>query len=324
MLIAVSCCLTACNDEWNDEQYEQWASFKTQPDDYGLIYSYLRYKPDGQATFQLPVIISGSTANEADRVIHFAIDPDTLADLNIRKFGSRPELYFQQLEASHYSFPDTIHIAKGSSQGVLPISFNMKDLDEVEKWVLPITITDDPSYNYTANPHKYFRKAILRVRPFNDFSGQYSGTNLLAALTDDESTKSTASTHRAYVVNDSTVFFYAGLRDENYLDRRSYKIFVHFTNERYRLGEYYCDIYTDNPELNLTVTGRAHYSVQSEMDQNKPYLKHTYITISDIDYAFDDYTTVAAYRMRYHITGSVSLQRDLNTLVPDQDQGIQW
>nr|WP_258530190.1 DUF4361 domain-containing protein [Bacteroides thetaiotaomicron] len=47
-----------------------------------------------------------------------------------------------------------------------------------EKWVLPLQIVDDASYNYVAHPRKDYAKAILRIFPFNDYSGDYSGTGI--------------------------------------------------------------------------------------------------------------------------------------------------
>lgn len=324
LLACIVAGFTACNDEWKDEQYEQQVSFKTVPNSLGVVNTYLRYKASGEVTYELPLIVSGTTENTKTRTVKVAVDPDTLADLNIRKFGGRPELYFKELPSQYYSFPETVTIPAGEEQGVLPITFNLAGLDQSEKWVLPITIVDDNSGNYKANPRQYYRKAILRITPFNDFSGTYSGTQLMSSLSDDPSQHASRSDQRAFVVDDSTIFFYAGMRDIDYLDRRSYKIYFHFTKERYRMQKYYVDIYTDNPEINLVVNQRACYSVQKEMDAVKTYLQHTYITIENVDYDFTDYTTIPTYPLRYNVAGSLTLQRDLNTLIPDVDQGIQW
>lgn len=324
IMLVVAVGFASCNNEWENEQFAQYVSFKSVPNTLGVTDTYVRYKTAGEVTYELPIIISGSTNNKTDRVVKVAIDPDTLADLNVRKFGGRQELYFEELPSRYYSFPSEVTIPAGQSQGVLPITFKLQGLDQSVKWVLPITIVDEPGTNYKANPRQYYRKAILRINPFNDFSGTYSGSQLMSVLSDDPSQKANRSDQRCYVVNDSTVFFYAGLRDIDYLDRRNYKVFFHFTKERYRMQKYYVDIYAENPELNFKVNGRACYSVVKEMDATKTYLQHTYITIENIDYEFTDYTTIPTYPLRYHITGSLTLQRDLNTLIPDQDQGIQW
>lgn len=82
----------------------------------------------------------------------------------------------------------------------------------VEKWILPITVTDDPSYNYQSNLRKHYRKALLRIMPFNDFSGSYSTTAMKTYFYDSDKNETVgdamvANTRTAYVVNDSTVFF---------------------------------------------------------------------------------------------------------------------
>lgn len=70
---------TACNEEWTDEQYEHYVSFKA-PMDYarGVTDIYVKYKLNGAVTYQLPVIMSGSTLPGHDTEVQIAIDSDTL------------------------------------------------------------------------------------------------------------------------------------------------------------------------------------------------------------------------------------------------------
>ncbi|MCS3362473.1 DUF4361 domain-containing protein [Bacteroides thetaiotaomicron] len=49
--------------------------------------------------------------------------------------------------------------------------------DLVDKWVLPLTIEDAPNGEHKPNYRKHYRKALLRVMPFNDYSGNYSAVN---------------------------------------------------------------------------------------------------------------------------------------------------
>src|SRR5699024_1593975 len=124
------------------------------------------------------------------------------------------------------------------------IDFTFKDIDLVEKWVLPLTIEDDPSSNYTANPRKHYRKALLRVNPFNDYSGTYSGTALKVVMEGYEDESPIVKDEiTAYVVDENTVFFYAGNIDEDRQDRREYKIYATF-NET---GE--VSFHADNPDI---------------------------------------------------------------------------
>ena len=70
-MITAICC-TSCNNEWEDEQFVQLASFKAVPNSDGVTSVYVRYKPGGVVTYNLPILLSGSTANTQDRTIHVA------------------------------------------------------------------------------------------------------------------------------------------------------------------------------------------------------------------------------------------------------------
>lgn len=87
-MMAAVCC-TSCNNEWEDEQFKQLASFKAEINNEGVTSTYVRYKPGGVVTYQLPVLLSGSTMNTQARTIHVALDKDTLDVLNQERFGER-------------------------------------------------------------------------------------------------------------------------------------------------------------------------------------------------------------------------------------------
>jgi len=177
-LLAVLIGFSACNDEWKDEQFEHYVSFKAPLDSKGVSQINIRYKPDGQVTYQLPLIVSGSTTNATDLTVGVAVDPDTLATLNTERFQSRTDLYYRELNNAFFTMPATVNIKAGENTALLNIDFTLGDIDLVDKWMLPLTITDDPASGYVANPRKHYKKALLRVMPFNDYSGIYSGTAL--------------------------------------------------------------------------------------------------------------------------------------------------
>lgn len=68
---------------------------------------------------------------------------------------------------------------------------------------------------------------------------------------------------------------------------------------------------------------QPYYTVVEEYDAVKPYLKHIYITLY-LAYTFEDYTLSPGNRLKYTVEGILNMQRDLNTLIPDEDQQIQW
>ena len=339
-MVAIGC--MSCNNEWEDEQFTQLVSFKATLNSDGVSPIYVRYQTDGVKRYDVPVLVSGSTVNSQDRTVHIGLDPDTLVSLNLERFGTyRTELYYKQLDPQYYTMPETVKIPAGQRQTLLPIDFTLGGMDNanplnmVEQYVLPLTIKDDESYDYESNKHKHYRKALLNVIPFNDYSGIYDGSKSLIYL-EGQKDAFTVSKHKAYVYNDNTIFFYMGLRDANYIDCKYYKLFVEFTDEYFE-GKYKLKIWTDNggadgnnfalvKEVDLVGEAREKqplYTITEEMDATKPYLKHVYYTLY-IDYTFEDYTLSPGNRLKYTVNGTLSMQRDLNTLIPDMDQQIQW
>jgi len=325
LVITTAIGFVSCNNEWENEQFTQMASFKAEPNAQGVTWTYVRYNPSGKVRFDLPVIISGSTPNTQSRTIHIDLDPDTLARLNYEHYGQREELYFRQLDSKYYNMPETIDIPAGESTVTIPIEFTLGDLDQSDKWVLPLQILDDPSYDYLANPHKNYRRAMLRVTPFNDYSGEYGGTLYKIYLEGDSQNPLTLNTYRTFVVDNETIFIYAGIRDIDYTDRKNYKVFIKFTDEIIDLQKRKLEIWSDNTENNKFKVGEAqsYYTIDEEWDPQLPYMKHKYITLY-LSYEFEDYTTVPTQRLKYKVDGTLSMQRDLNTLIPDEDQQIQW
>lgn len=342
LLVVMAAIGVSCNNEWEDELFVQKVSFKATLNEDGVCPLYIRYQPDGVKRYDVPLLISGSTVNSQNRTVHIGLDPDTLNTLNLEQFGAyREELYYKQLDPQYYTMPETVEIPAGQSQAVLPIDFtlggtdNSNPLNMVEQYILPLTILDDNSSDFHANERKHYRKALLNVVPFNEYSGTYDGSQQKIYL-EDQTTAFTVTKHKAYVYNENTIFFYMGLRDVNYTDRKYYKLFVEFTDEKYE-GKYKLKLWTDNDGPNgnnlgfLTETDifgnkrlkQPVYTIQTEFDVTKPYLKHIYYTLY-IDYTFEDYTISPGNRLKYTVNGTLNMQRDLNTLIPDQDQQIQW
>ena len=322
--------ITSCNDEWKDEQYRQYISFKApiKDKDNGVTPIYVRYNPDGKVRYQLPVIVSGSTTNEQDIDVHVALYEDTLEILNRERFSGRTDLWYTLLEEDKYDFPKTVHISAGSSVEQLNIDFNLQGIDMLEKWVLPLTIVDDPSYNYKSHPRKNYAKALLRVIPFNNYSGSYtsSAMKVYTYINGKPDTNArTANKRTGYVINDNTVFFYAGLISED-LDkevREKYKINVHFNED----GTLHMVPDDPNNEMEFELIGTPIYSSTSIMDATRPYLERRYVQIM-FEYDFQDFTYggsgVDVIPIKYRVEGSMTLQRNINTQIPDEDQQIEW
>ncbi len=321
VVISVVCCVS-CNNEWEDEQFQQLVSFKATPDANGVTVAYLHYLPEGEVTYQLPIIVSGSTPNAQKRTVRIALDHDTLTALNEARYGHQTDLYFKELDPKYYSFPETVEIPAGQSLATLPIKFTLGDLDQSDKWVLPLTIVDDPSYDYQANPRKHYRKALLRITPYNDYSGKYASTKVV--LAGDNANPLTVGENWAYVVDNNTIFMYAGSRNIDNKDRKKYKINIRFTDEVVDplAGTKKLEVWSDNSDIKLNVTTPT-YSKTEKMDAVKTYLKLIDIVLN-LSYSFEDYTTVPGFGLKYSVDGPIGLRRSMNTLIPDQDQQIQW
>lgn len=317
MIMALFIC-SACNEEWEDEQFEHYVSFKAPMNlQVGSTSIYIRYKPEGKVTYRLPVIVSGSTVNNKNLNVHVGVDPDTLQNINKEHFNLRKDLYYRVLDDEQYDFSETITIPADSNVALLDINFKLGDIDLVDKWVLPLTILDDPSYNYQSNPRKNFSKAILRVIPFNDYSGVYSASTMNVYFKGTSSDPMTSNTRSAYVTDDKTMFFYAGVQDEDLQERGAYKIKVRFNDNGTLTLE------AEDPKINLKVNGIPTYEIMERVDDTLPYLLHRYVTVK-MNYEFDDYTTVPGQIISYTANGSMTMERKINTQIPDEDQAIEW
>src|SRR4051812_8447689 len=84
----------ACNKDLMDELYTQMVSFKAPTGDEGVAEVYVRYKQNGEADYNLPVVVSGSQNNDKDLHVKIGVDNDTLGILNQEKYQYRTDLYF--------------------------------------------------------------------------------------------------------------------------------------------------------------------------------------------------------------------------------------
>ena len=322
ILVATALC-SSCNNEWEDEQYESYISFKAPVNaDTGVTDVYVRYKEDGKVTYRLPVIVSGSNTNQKDMDIHVAVDLDTLNTLTGQGQSTREELWYEALEENKFEFPEVIHIPAGSNVALLDVDFKLNNLNMVNKWVLPLTIVDNASYNYQSHPRKNYAKALLKIIPFNDYSGSYSTTTMEVYIKNQDGSFDkkplTTNTRTAYVVDDNTIFFYAGLMGEELEQRETYKICMHFDEENMTVditAPHKEEIYFKNNVI-------PNYSVAEIMDSTRPYLMHRYVSFT-IDYDFADVTS-APEPIYYKVQGTMMLERNFNKQIPDEDQQIEW
>lgn len=315
---------SACNDEWKDELYVHMVSLKAPVGDEGVADIYLRYHPDGEVIYDLPVLRSGSTLADNAVEVRIGVDNDTLSILNNDKYQFRTDLYYNQLPEKHYELlSSTCLMPAGSNKELFQVKFKFAGLDLSHKWVLPLTIEEDPSY--VTNYRKGWRKALLHVLPFNDYSGKYSATNMNIYFADSNNDPLVVDERVAHVVDENTVFFYAGTKEDNAYDRTDYKINVKFvkTEENEDGSEKgILEVTPVSQAINFRVVGNPTYEITEEMDPNLPYLKFRRCVIR-MNYIYDDITS-ASEPISYRAEGSMVMERKINTLIPDEDQAIQW
>lgn len=343
-LAAMTILGASCNSEWEEEQYEHYVSFRSPLDSKGVTSIYVPYSRvdkdgnyveggEGMSNYKLPLIVSGSLTNQQDLTVHVTHDPDTLETLNIARYATRTDLFYKDMGSDEYTFasyPETTQIKAGEDVGLINLGFNFRGIDMSEKWVLPLQIMDDPSYDYQAHPRKNYAKALLRIFPYNDFSGDYSGvllTNKIVTTNDkgeiEEPAESiTKAMVRGYVVDEQTIFTYAGMLDEDYADRKKYKIKIKFIGDTNGIVALSCDN-AEEISFKLAEGVTPSYRIVSSMDEKRPYLEHRYVIVSNIDYYFD-YEQKPGIKTRFHVKGSMTLSRNINTQIPDDDQAIEW
>lgn len=317
LLCLLSLGFIACNSEWEDEVYTNYIGLKAPINSVGVTNIYLPYEENGEVIYNLPVIVGGSQMSGKDLDVRLEVDNDTLAILNEARYKQRKDLWYYQLDAKHYEFPSpTCHISADSCVGLFNIKFKFKDLDLMHKWVLPLAVAQGESYQ--PNPRKHYSKALLRIMPYNDYSGVYSGTDMRIYIENTTTNPVTLAKRMLYVVNQNSVFFYAGDISENLPDRDKYKIQLDFNNDGTLTAK------ALNDKINfLPVNRELVYETRIEKDETRPYIERHYTTIR-LKYYYDDITTYGEeHPINYRVEGSMIMQRTINTLKPERDQ-IEW
>lgn len=313
---------SSCNKFYTEEQYEHYVSFKAPTSTVSRIR--LKYKKGEPSVYRLPLIVSGSTVNEKNLNVHFDIDDDTLEIYNYEHFYTREELYYKQLTEEYYSIPSyDVTIPAGENQALIDINFNFDGLDLSDNWVLPLIIKDDPSYNYVSNPRKNYNNALLWVTPFNDYSGKY-GTTTLNVLVNDNTMPIVVSTRESYVVDEKTIFYYAGAIKEGRADRKNFKIYATFIPDSNDGKKGQVELKAADERINFVSKSNATYEISEFMDAVRPNLLRRTVIIKGIDYTFEDPWDIENEVIQYKVKGSMSMSRNINTSIDDEEYAIEW
>lgn len=323
----------ACNNEWEDEQFAHYVGFKAPINSEGCTSVYLKMRTEaeiaekGKVKYQLPLVVSGSTAHSGDLNVKVELDLDTLEQLNLKNIGfNRKNIWWEAAPEAGYSFNPTVKIPSGQAITMLDIEFDFdesKGWDWTKRYILPLKVAENQP-GYTANTRKHYNNALLNIIPFNDYSGSYGASTMLGYSADDNGNFTnemlslaplTMSDKIFYAVDEKTAFFYPGIIDHTYDDRADYKVYVTYEDSGALTFR------AENPEINFQIIGPATYETPSRKDDNKPYLEYRYV-IMQFTYEFTDMT--GAVDTRYRFKGAMTMQRAVNTQIPDQDQAILW
>lgn len=325
---------SSCNDDWNEEQYEHYIGFvaplDTEGKSVGVTTVYIPltrqaadgtplYGEAGLSHYELPVQVAGSTVHENDITVNIA-HSDTLYDLNQARFASRKDIWF--LDMSEYAeYPKQITIPGGQDIALLKIKFDFRHLDLSDKYVLPLTV-DDPM----RNPLKNFGTAMLRVLPYTNYSGDYQATNLKYYLIDSKGKESEEPGAMidvmTYAVSDNEVFMYAGTINEESQIRKDFRIYARFTPDAENPNHGDVEMWADpeHPEMDFKQQSLAHFTILEIPDEVQSYIMRKTVIINGIDYVYSDTKTAPGTTIRYHISGTMAMERKLNTQKPEEYQ----
>lgn len=350
MLALGGAVLTSCNDDWKEEQYAHYISFKaplaTSGTSVGVTTVYVPwtrlddelkplYGAEGLSHYELPVLVAGSTTNPSDLNVKIA-HSDTLDVLNVERFGHRAEIYYKDM-SDFAEVPGSVKIPAGKDVALLKIKLDFNKnggIDLIDRYVLPLKVV--PGQGYERNPRKNYATAMLRILPYNDFTGICQATNLLYNLCDDrgnpEGVSTGMNTVQTYACGENKVFFYAGTIDERSLLRKYFRIYAEFTpqpgftpsDEIAARGT--VSLYVDsseNPELNFRQVGEAQYMILTSDDPVQTYIQRRTLVVSDINYYYTDSKSSLGSNINYVIKGTMTMERKLNTQMPVEDQ-IVW
>lgn len=344
-MAALTFCFS-CNDEWEDEQFAHYVSFKAPINADGCTTVYVKYNADGESVFySLPLIVSGSTVHSSAIEAVIELDRDSLYELNMANIGERrTDIWYHDLsdaddeantdgiERVLNSFPTTVTIPAGQTVTMFNLELNLTDLNQEERWILPLKIKEGPGS--VANTRKHYNNAMLHIVPFNDYSGTYSATSMLGCAQSydqfgdlvpgkyDEDRPYVVESKQFFATGDNTAFFFAGAIDHTHRTRANYRVNVTFNDDYTLTLEPSEEALNSDTPLNFSYDkAGAQYSVSEEPDELKTYLLRK-LTSVNLKYYITDYTQ--GEPMNYKFEGSYSMLRIINTQIPDQDQAIQW
>jgi hypothetical protein len=79
----------------------------------------------------------------------------------------------------------------------------------------------------------------------------------------------------------------------------------------------------ENPELEFEIIGEPSYEIKEEFDIDRPHIVKRFFTLT-MEYRYKDNVSSENMVFPYRCKGTMLMQRNVSTLVPDEDQAIFW
>lgn len=79
----------------------------------------------------------------------------------------------------------------------------------------------------------------------------------------------------------------------------------------------------DNPALEFSVLGDPTYEIREELDIDRPHIIKRFYTLT-MEYRYKDVVSSESMDFPYRCKGTMLMQRNVSTLIPDEDQAIYW
>ena len=87
-----------------------------------------------------------------------------------------------------------------------------------------------------------------------------------------------------------------------------------------KLGE---PIPEGEPGINIRPLGECKYEKRIILHETIKYMER-HLTTLELSYKYTDVTSNPDYPITYEVKGSMTMERQINPLIPDEDQAIEW
>ena len=104
--------------------------------------------------------------------------------------------------------------------------------------------------------------------------------------------------------------------------RKNFKVYAQFIPYEEGGTRGTVKMWCDNPEMNFVQNKLATFTILEQDDEVQTYIMRRTLIINDVDYTFTDYRTAPGTEIVYNVVGTMTMERKLNTQMPEEDQII--